>query len=237
MAGVLGDFLLRSALGFFQVSEQFDRFLIVDAVWQLGRVVVVVALVMLHRLTAPAGIAVYVIAPYVAFAVAFWLLPTDVRRIAPPRDGPVAGILRYSGWIVAGLTMAAASDRLDVFVLEHFRGKFEVGIYAGAVFLASIPDFLDGIVQTVLAPRIAPAYADGTFNQLHLRYLRYAVPAGIFAGVLAISLSDWGIRHFFGASYSGCIPAFRILILGTLFNLVFTPLPAALVNFTAPGAG
>jgi O-antigen/teichoic acid export membrane protein len=234
IAGVLGDFLLRAALGYFQVSEQFNRFLVVDAVWQLGRVAVVVILVMLHRLTAPAGIALYVIAPYVAFAVAFPLLPADVRKLEPPHDRHVAGILKYSGWIVLGLAMAALSERLDVFILERYRGKLEVGIYGGAVFLASIPDFLDGILQTVLAPKVAPAYADGTFNKLQFRYLRCAIPGGALAGAIAIVLSNWGIHRFFNASYAGAIPAFRILILGTLFNLVFTPMPAALVNFIAP---
>jgi len=234
IAGVLGDFLLRGALGYFQVSQQFNRFLAVDAVWQLGRVAVVVILMLLHRLTAPTGIALYVIAPYVAFLAAFPLLPRDVRQLAPPHDRHVAGILKYSGWIVVGLAMAALSERLDVFVLARYRSDLEVGIYGGAVFLASIPDFLDGILQTVLAPKVAPAYADGTFNRLQLRYLRYAIPGGILAAAIAIALGNWGIHHFFNASYAGAIPAFRILIIGTLFNLVFTPMPAALVNFIAP---
>jgi O-antigen/teichoic acid export membrane protein len=234
IAGVLGDFLLRSALGYFQVSQQFNRFLAVDAVWQLGRVAVVVILAMLHRLTAPTGIALYVIAPYVSFLVAFPLLPRDVRQLAPPHNRHITGILKYSGWIVIGLAMAALSERLDVFILERYRGKLEVGIYGGAVFLASIPDFLDGILQTVLAPKVAPAYADGTFNKLQFRYLRYAIPLGLAAGVIAIALSNWGIHRFFNAAYAGSVPAFRILILSTLFNLVFTPMPAALVNFIAP---
>jgi O-antigen/teichoic acid export membrane protein len=234
IAGVLGDFLLRSALGYFQVSQQFNRFLAVDAVWQLGRVAVVVILVLLHRLTAPAGIALYVIAPYATFMVAFPLLPRDVRQVARPHNRHVTGILKYSSWIVIGLAMAALGERLDVFILERYRGKLEVGVYGGAVFLASIPDFLDGMLQTVLAPKVAPAYADGTFNQLQFRYMKYAIPGGILAGTIAIALSSWGIHHFFNASYAGAIPAFRILILGTLFNLVFTSMPAALVNFIAP---
>ena len=234
IAGVLGDFLLRSALGYFQVSQQFNRFLIVDAVWQLGRVAVVVILAMLHKLTAPAGIALYVIAPYAAFIVAFPLLPQDVRQLAPPHNRHITGILKYSSWIVIGLAMAALSERLDVFILERYRGKLEVGIYGGAVFLASIPDFLDGILQTVLAPKIAPAYADGTFNKLQFRYLRFAAPVGLAAGVIAIALSNWGIHRFFNAAYASSVPAFRILIISTLFNLVFTPMPAALVNFIVP---
>src|SRR5579862_6876444 len=35
--GILGDLLLRSVLGYFQVSERFRSFMVVDAIWQLGR--------------------------------------------------------------------------------------------------------------------------------------------------------------------------------------------------------
>ncbi len=234
VAGVLGDFLLRSGLGYFQVAESFGRFMAVDAVWQLGRVITAVALYMTHNLTAPTGIAMYVAAPYVCFAVAWFLLPRDVARPAPPHPGYVVEILQYTKWIVAGMAMAAAYERLDLIFLARFRGKYDVGIYGGAVLLASVPDFLNGILQTSLAPRVAPAFADGSFNKLQGWYLRYAVPFGVVAAAGAVLLGGWGIRTFFSAQYVESIPAFRILILSTLFNLVFTPLPAALVNFVAP---
>jgi O-antigen/teichoic acid export membrane protein len=234
ICGVLGDFLLRSALGYFQVAEAFGRFMAVDAVWQLGRVITAVALYLTHHLTAFTGIAMYVAAPYVCFIVAWALLPRDVAKIAAPHKKDVVGILHYTKWIVAGMAMAAAYERLDVWLLARFRSDYAVGIYGGAVLLASIPDFLNGILQTSLAPRVAPAYADGTFNQLQRWYLRYAIPFGVVASAGAIFLGGWGVRTFFSAEYAGSIPAFKILVLSTLFNLVFTPLPAALLNFVAP---
>jgi O-antigen/teichoic acid export membrane protein len=234
ISGVLGDFLLRSGLGYFQVAEKFGRFMVVDAVWQLGRVVTAIALYLTHHLTAATGIAMYVAAPYVCFAVAWFLLPGDVARPAPPHRGDVGAILHYTKWIVAGMAMAAAYERLDVWFLARFRTDYDVGVYGGAVLLASIPDFLNGILQTSLAPRVAPAYADGTFNQLQRWYLRYAVPFGLLAAAGAMLLGGWAIRTFFSAQYADSVPAFRILVLSTLFNLVFTPLPAALVNFVAP---
>lgn len=233
-AGVLGDFLLRSALGFFQICEQFGRFMAVDAVWQFGRVLVVLALFLLHQLNATSAIALYVAAPYVAFAVAWVLLPRDVRRPAPPLRPDVIDIARHSSWVAIGMTMAAAYERLDVILLKGFKGDYATGIYGGALALAVIPDFLNGILQTVLAPKVAPAFAAGTFNALQRWYLKYAVPAGLLAASAALLLGGWAIRTFMSKQYAESVSVFHLLILSTLFNLVFTPLPEALLNFVAP---
>ena len=233
-AGVLGDFLLRSALGYFQIDQKFGRFMAVDSVWQGGRVAVVLLLVLLHRLNPTSAVALYVFAPYAAFLVAWVLLPRDVRRLAAPHRQHVTDILHYSKWIVAGMAMAAAYERLDVILLDRFKGSRELGIYAGALAWAIIPDFINGILQTVLAPKIAPAYAAGTFNAFQKTYLRYAIPIGAVSAVIALTAAGPVIRTFMSAAFSDSVIVFRILFLSTLVNTVFTPLPEALMNFVAP---
>jgi O-antigen/teichoic acid export membrane protein len=234
-AGILGDLLLRSALGYFQVSERFRPFMAVDVVWQLGRTVAVVALVVARVLSANTAILIYVVAPYVAFAVALTMLPRDVLAIAPlPQRRRVIDIVHYSKWMVAAMMMAAVYERLDLFLLNWFRGPHDVGIYAGAMALAVIPDFLNGCVQTVLAPKVAPAHAAGTFQRLQRRYLTYAAPLGVLALAGAWLLGGPVIRAFLSAKYADSVTAFKILVVSTMFNVVVTPLPAALLNFVAP---
>src|SRR5207244_11717721 len=75
--GVLGDLLLRSALGYFQVSERFGPFMIADIVWQMARTIAVVALAARHLLSAQSAIILYAVAPYVAYSVATTILPRD----------------------------------------------------------------------------------------------------------------------------------------------------------------
>jgi O-antigen/teichoic acid export membrane protein len=232
--GVLGDFFLRSALGFFQVSEAFARFIAVDIVWQAGRAIVVVGLVATGTLSATTAVLVYVAAPYVAFAVAIFLLPRDVLRPAPPHRQHVREILHYGKWIAAALAMSAVYERLDLILLDWFRDKHDVGVYAGAMLLASVPDFLNGAIQTVLSPKVAPAFAAGTFGRLQSRYLRASIPIGAGVSLIAVTAAGPVIRTFLAGGYVESIPAFRLLILGTMFELIATPLPAALVNFVAP---
>src|SRR5262249_51519412 len=157
-------------------------FMAIDIVWQLGRAAAAVVLVALHVLSANTAILLYVVAPYVAFGVAAALLPADVFALSPlPDRRRMLGIVHYSKWMVAALMMSAVYERLDLFMLNWFRGPREVGIYAGAMALAVIPDFLNGSIQTVLAPKIAPAHSAGQFRSLQRQYLMYAVPLGLLS--------------------------------------------------------
>ena len=63
--GIGGDLLLRSTLGFFQVSRRFGPFLLTDVVWQLGRSIVMVTLAAAGVLSADGAVSIYIIAPYV----------------------------------------------------------------------------------------------------------------------------------------------------------------------------
>ncbi len=232
-AGVLGDLLLRSTLGYFQVAQTFGRFLAVDVVWQLGRTAAVAALLASGRATAGAAVAAYVAAPYAAFAVAWPCCRADVTRPGRPARGDVAAVLHAAKWVAAATAAGTVYELLNPFLLGWLRGEAEVGLYGLAATLAAVPDFLDGGVQTVLAPRVAPAFAAGRFNDLNRRYLAWAVPIGLLAAAAAVGLGGWGIRTF-SARYAPSVPVFRLLVLGTLFTAVVTPLPAALLNYVAP---
>ena len=234
-AGVLGDLLLRSALGYFQVAETFGRFLAVDVVWQLGRTAAVGALLATGRATAGTAVAAYVAAPYVAFLVAVVLLPRDLTRPGRPARGDVSAVLHAAKWVAAATAAGTVYELLNPFLIGWFRGDADVGLYGLAMTLASVPDFLDGGVQTVMAPKVAPAFAAGRFGALQRQYLRWAVPLGTAAAVVAVGASGWAVRRFL-PGYAGSVGVFRLLVLGTLFNAVVTPLPAALLNYVAPRA-
>jgi O-antigen/teichoic acid export membrane protein len=109
-----------------------------------------------------------------------------------------------------------------------------LGLYAAALTWAVVPDFINGILQTVLAPKIAPAYAEGKFNSLQKTYLRVAIPIGLLFIAFALPIAGWVIRTFMSADFSAATNVYRILILSTVFNTVCTPLPEALINFVAP---
>jgi O-antigen/teichoic acid export membrane protein len=232
--GVLGDLLLRSALGYFQVAERFAAFMLIDCIWQLGRAAAVVIFVLFHMLRVETAILIYIALPYIAFGFAALVIPSNVMRLAAPSGRQISEILHYSKWMVAATMMAAVYERLDVFLLNWFHGAAAVGVYGAAMMFAMVPDFVDGGIQTVLGPKVAPAHAAGDFPALQRAYLTYSIPLGALAAAAALLLGGPVIRTFLSAHFADSVAPFRILVLSTLFNIVFTPLPAALLSFIAP---
>ena len=101
------------------------------------------------------------------------------------------------------MVMAAAYERLDILLLRHFRGDYELGLCTPAALTwAVVPDFINGILQTVLAPKIAPAYAEGKFNSLQKNYLSVAIPIGLLFIAFALPIAGWVIRTFMSVDFS-----------------------------------
>ena len=65
-------------------------------------------------------------------------------------------------------------------------------------------------------------------------YLKYAVPIGAVFTFFALTVAGWVIRIFLSTDFAPSANVYRILVLGTIFNTVFVPLPEAMMNFIAP---
>jgi O-antigen/teichoic acid export membrane protein len=232
--GILTDLLLRSVAGFLQASEDFGRFMVVNATWQTLRAGAIIAVVLLGAATAFSALAIYASAPLVACMVGVALLPRDLLQWTRPDLRQISAVLHYGKWLAMAMALAAIYEGLDLFMLAWLRDQRQVGIYAGAMTLAIIPDFLNGAVQTVLAPKVAPAYAAGEFPRLLWKYLRFALPVGALALAGALLLGSPIIRVFLSNRFAESSGVFKILIVATILDVVFTPLPNALVVFVRP---
>lgn len=233
-AALAGEMLIRSAMGYFQSCLEFNRLILVDIIVQSSRFLGVAALLATGALSLPTALGAYLLAPFIAFAVAFYLLPADVRRPHAASLGEFFAVLRFSRWVIAGMVFAAVYERLDVLLLGLLRSPAEVGIYAPAVMLASIPELVVSVVLTVVNPRVARLYEEGRFNELVWGYLRYSIPVGACAILGAIVLGGPVITTLFGSKYVNSIGLFKILAVGTLCFYMVTPVYSALLSILAP---
>jgi O-antigen/teichoic acid export membrane protein len=231
--GVLGDLLVRSALGYFQAAGVFSRYLAVEAVMQVGRFVAVATLAALGLLSVGATLVILVAAQFVAFAVGLALLPRDVVRISFPAAADLIDVLHYGKWMIVALGAGVLYDNLDVLLLGSFRPQSEVGILAAALALARVPDFIEGCLVTVLHPRVVDWYRRGEFMAVFRRYLAYSVPLTLLGLTAALALGGPLIR-LLGADKVAALPAFRILVVGSFAWLALGPLPTALVALERP---
>jgi O-antigen/teichoic acid export membrane protein len=231
---ILGDLLLRALLTYFQATEAFFRLILLDGVLQVGRFAAVLVLLATQSLTLTSALAVYAGFPYLAFVVGVFLVPQEWTWFPFPRRSDVAEVFRYSRWLLLSFLVASLYERTDILLLGHFRTTAEVGVYSAALTLATLPDFVVACLTTVLSPRIVHLYAAGQLAAFNRRYWRWALPIAGLAAVGALSVGGFLIRTFLTERYETAIPAFQVLVVGTLFWGAVTPVSTSLLALVAP---
>jgi O-antigen/teichoic acid export membrane protein len=170
-----------------------------------------------------AGAALWLI-PDVTMMAAALLVPAllalafslrQASALAPPADTPVQpwpSLSSSSGAVLpigAGILLSAIYFRVDVFLIELWRGPVDVGTY-NAVF------------RIVEALRLFPAAAiavimPALFNATDTTpLLRSSVGVTLFAIVVSAGLWIMArplIETLYGAAFVGAVPAFRVLLL------------------------
>src|SRR5207245_10000954 len=127
-----------------------------------------------------------------------------------------------------------------LWIVNHFRGPAEAGVYAVASQIATLLMLLPGVIATLLFPRVASS--DDKHGVLAMRVTRYTsflmaitcvatVPIAfalpliygasftdatiqlliLLPGVYAISLESVLVQHFTGTGLPAAIPAFWIV--------------------------
>lgn len=232
--GIVGDLLMRAGLVYFQASAAFRRFLLLDGIGQLGRVVLIGALLVTGELTARTAVAIYVATPYLAFAVALVLAPADLYGKVAPVGREVRDILRFGQWMVPAAAIAAVSERMETFMVGFFLTPAELGQYGAALILATIPEFVEGAVGTVLMPKVAQLHSQGRIVEVQRWYRRWSIPACALVLLLVWLLGDWFIATFLSADFARAGAVFKVQMIGAMFWLALVPVSAAVVAFVSP---
>ncbi len=144
------------------------------------------------------------------------------RRIGLVPGRADAGLVRplaaYGAAQIAALTPAALNSQLDQLVLSLTVSPADLGRYAIAVSLTSLPVPLVAAVGYVAFPRLASqrAVTDATHR---LQRLAVLGSAGLAAGMLVplAVVAYWLVPLVFGAAYRGAVPLLWILTPGAVF--------------------
>jgi len=232
--GVIGDLLSRSVLNYFQATEAFGRYVLIETVVQVGRFVLIVTLACTDNLTVQTAVGSYVVMAYVGFLFGICLLPRDIFGKSLAHRADIIEILHFSKWIISGMVIAALYERMDVLMLGRFWTPDEVGIYATAFKLAMLPELLVWCLSTIFYPRVVDLYRTDKFISWVKNYLKLALPLGAIAVTASLLLGDIAITIIFDGEFPESVQPFYLLVIGMFVWLVLAPLPMALLALVAP---
>jgi O-antigen/teichoic acid export membrane protein len=130
----------------------------------------------------------------------------------------VRPLLAYGAAQIAALTPAALNSDLDQLVLSQTVRPADLGRYAIAVSLTSLPIPLVGAIGNVAFPRLA---AQRVATSETRKVQRFAVlgSAALAAAMLVplATVAYWLVPLVFGAGYRGAVPLLWILAPGAVF--------------------
>lgn len=137
------------------VVQRLRMFNVAEAGWQIGSVVLVVALWATGRLT-PTSAFVAVLAAFVVGTAAVTLSLGSAWR---PRPRPSLALakraLPYAARTYATTLTGFALIRLDIFLVENRLGTRQVGLYAVAVTICEAIQVLPTTIGALLLPKVA----------------------------------------------------------------------------------
>lgn len=227
----------------FQVAifQAYQRFLRLSA-WTVGMNVLKLALVAglwwLGWLWAGSALVAYVLATTVAVLVAWIFLPRRFLRqpaAMGERWAALSALFGFSKWVTVNYVAAVLASRVDIFLLAHFRGPTEVGLYSAAFQLAMVFPLLAGALFTVLLPHVSQMQGKVQLQAFMRRTLAVsgiglllALPAVLFASPL--------VHLLFSARYAASAGIFQVLCLNFVLALVIQPLSTVLYATDRPDA-
>lgn len=179
-----------------------------------------------------------VLALYAATILIAWAIHVRLARaFAPARPGIEGGLLRevlgYGLRLHAGFLFVYLLLRIDVFLVQHYLGTADVGIYSLAVLLGE----LIWLVATPLAVAALPFQAEVSrldAAELSFRAARVNLLLGLALALAFVASLWWAIPLLYGRSFSPAYGVTLVLIPGMLAMAFVRPLLNWLVRDDRP---
>jgi len=163
--------------------------------------------------------------------LAFLVFPPVLAEVHPAGTPSTAKLLASGTPIAWVAILSVWLGFSETVLLAGFRGTADVGLYAAALRLALLVNFLLLAFNTILAPRFAVLCGRGEL--LQIRHLaRMAVLAALVLAspfFLALFLFPGTLLAWFGEEFRAAAPALIILAVGQLINLSTGPVGTILL--------
>lgn len=162
-----------------------------------------------------------------------WLLWLGRRRWLPPdfeavTPAAAAGLLSFGAQSGLADLISFFNYKVDVFLLQLFRGVSEVGVYTVAVNSAEGLWFVSSAIGVAIYARVGQLSRQDA-AELTAKGMRHAIFIIALMAAALLLVSGVALPLLFGARYNASVNAFRLLVpgimifgLGRIFSTFFT---------------
>lgn len=227
--GCLGFLIWGFMLSIYYARQLFMRSAILEIGYNIIKFTFIVFAVIAHALNLVNALIIFVVAPYLCMLATLKYLPinsstcrTTAERFSFKKEGKE--LFHFNKWLLLSSVCYAIYSRLSFFLLSHFGDAHSLSLFSAAFNLSLGVDLLTGVSITVLLPKISKLTKREEFIYFIKHFLMAVIPLSLILMGLAFIFAKPLIVTIYTEEFIGAIPAFIILIIGTLLVLMFAPL-------------
>jgi len=218
--GVFGTLLNSAFVSILQASQQFNKAVVVSFVYGATSLAGVALLGWLGRLTSFNALIIYLVAPLMATAVAFVLLPKHLFNLRLWDWVIARQLFNFGKWMALWAVATVAQNYASIFILTSMTNPTQVGYFNAAYRIAALAQMLSLAYSTVLNPKLSSLGEKP--QQLRREFWKAMVVSLGISGLvgLGVLLVPWGLPLLTGDKYAESIPVLRVLLFAmVLFTL------------------
>jgi len=171
------------------------------------------------------AVILYAVIPVIGFIIGFFLIPKKFLWQKPQTSQKEVFIelFHFSKWLMVSFLATTIIGRLDIFLLSHFRGSEQVGIYAAAFQLSLFLPLLLGAIITVLIPRVSKF----TKKEEFISFIKKSLLGSTLIVLIMLPILIFAkqfILLIFGSKYENSILPFQILFVNFLIAIMANPI-------------
>lgn len=129
-------------------------------------------------------------------------------------------IISFGGYQLIGGVSAMLLYKVDILLVESFRGQTAAALYQSAIVPAEMIWFVPSVIQAAFLQHTAHSWSNGdvdTINRNLKEGFKYAVLSLSLFGIGLFVLAEPFLSVYFGPSYSASSTTLQILLIGTFF--------------------
>jgi len=186
------------------------------------RLLLIIILLALSRLTGYSSIVVHFTLPLLGFLIGWWFLRPRISTV-DVTPGLIRQFFSFNKWITATVIVSAIGARIDTLLTARFLDLNSVGVYALATQMIVILPQLTTAFGAVTVPRFSSFTSSSDAGRYLKKVLLMSNVMAISASLLIIPVA-WLVLQFAGKTYSGAWTPFLILLAGLALFFGLSPL-------------
>lgn len=215
--------LWRYTLAVLQSYERFTKYALLTVVPNLSKIVFVLFFLFINSLNIFNALTINVVSVFIGFIAGYMFIPKRFFFAKGDQRDTAYRLVHFSKWIILSCILYALFSRLDVFMLSYYTEMAVVGVYSAALTFITAIDLIYISILTRLLPQASKLSHQHEFISHIKKSLLISVVCVFFMAPLFL-IARPIVLGTFQEKYIDAIGLFQVLLIGSMFTLIFNPL-------------